>query len=323
MKENGMKHRTVIHFLVMCLLTCFFGTALAFQKTLPPKYDEADLKKRYDALLIQLDYVKVAADHPKVIKDLLSGDSAKQVTAVKMLGEAGDPTVIPWLVPFLDSEDTSLRIWAGSSIDNVIATCALKHRDFTRPDQVILQPQGDGEMDLRPFAWIALKMFRKPDDGNTHAYAASVIRYLEVREFEDELRRCLQSTHPAVSEKAKWALQSLGFNKPAPEKQAQSDNAMTPLICRHAESGILFLVESDRHHVVAVDKDGKILWTRQPATDGKLPPYSETRPCPNPAITWIGASTVPRPNSVGISFNSRQAGALDLKTGDFTFLGQD
>jgi len=211
MKENGMKPRTVIHFLVMCLLTCFLSTALAFQKALPPKYDEADLKKRYDALLIELDYVKVAADHPKVIKDLLSGDSAKQVTAVKMLGEAGDPTVIPWLVPFLDSEDTSLRIWAGSSIDKVIATCALKRRDFTRPDQVILQPRGDGEMDLRPFAWIALKMFRKPDDGNTHAYAASVIRYLEVREFEDELRRCLQSRHPAVLEKAKWALQSLGF----------------------------------------------------------------------------------------------------------------
>jgi hypothetical protein len=26
---------------------------------------------------------------------------------------------------------------------------------------------------------------------------------------------------------------------------------------------------------------------------------------------------------VGISFNSRQAGVLDLKTGDFTFQGQD
>ena len=119
--------------------------------------------------------------------------------------------------------------------------------------------------------------------------------------------------------KLKLPAMKIVVHKPAPEKQAQSDNEMTPLSYRDAESGILFLVESDRHHVVGVDKDGKILWSRQPATDGKLPPYSETRPCLNPAITWIGASTVPRPNSVGISFNSRQAGALDLKTGDFTF----
>ncbi len=123
--------------------------------------------------------------------------------------------------------------------------------------------------------------------------------------------------------KLKLPAMKIVVHKPAPEKQAQSDNEMTPLSYRDAESGILFLVESNRHHVVAVDKDGKILWARQPATDGKLPPYSETYPCPNPAITWIGASTVPRPNSVGISFNSRQAGALDLKAGDLTFLGQD
>jgi len=206
-----MKLTIVLQFLVVCLLTSFMSTALAEQKALPPKYDEAALKKRYETLLIELDYVKVAADYPKVIKHLLSDDSAKQVTAVKMLGETGEPTVVPWLVPFLDSEDTSLRIWAGSSIDKVIAACALKRRDRTQPDRVVLRPPGVGELDLRPFAWLALKMFRKPDDGNTHAYAASITRYLEVREFEDELRRCLQSSHPAVSEKAKWALQSLGF----------------------------------------------------------------------------------------------------------------
>jgi uroporphyrinogen-III synthase len=32
-----------------------------------------------------------------------------------------------------------------------------------------------------------------------------------MREFEDELRHALGSKHPAVSEKAKWALSSLGF----------------------------------------------------------------------------------------------------------------
>lgn len=109
----------------------------------------------------------------------------------------------------------------------------------------------------------------------------------------------------------------------APIKQQLNTTPAAPLSYRDAESGITFLVESDRHHVVAVDKDGKTLWNRQPATDGMLPPYSEKSPKLNPTIAWIGASTVPRQNSVGITFNSRQAGALDLKTGDFTFLGQD
>jgi hypothetical protein len=54
-------------------------------------------------------------------------------------------------------------------------------------------------------------MFHQPDDGNIHAHAASITRYLEAKELEDELRRCLQSRHPAVSDKAKWALESLGF----------------------------------------------------------------------------------------------------------------
>ena len=206
-----MKAMSVLQFVMVCVLTCFVSATLAGQKALPPKYDEADLKSRYEAFLLELDYVKVATDYPKVIKDLLSGNSARQVTAVKMLGEAGELAVIPWLVTFLDSEDASLRIWAGSSIDKVISACALKRRDPTQPDRVVLRSLEAGELDLRPFAWVALKMFRKPDDGNTHAYAASVTRYLEVREFEDELRRCLKSRHPAVSEKAKWALQSLGL----------------------------------------------------------------------------------------------------------------
>jgi hypothetical protein len=192
-------------------LACLVGTILADQRAMPAKYDEQDLRNRYDAFLQELDYVTVASDYPNVIRDLLSGNSEKQVTAVKMLGESGDARVVPWLVSVLDSEDASLRIWAGSAIEKVISTCVLKRRDRTQPDRVVLRHRAAGEPDLRPLAWIALKMFRKADDGSTHAYAASVTRYLEIREFEDELRRCLRSKHPAVSEKAEWALRSLDF----------------------------------------------------------------------------------------------------------------
>jgi len=194
--------------------------ALPEQRALPSKYDDLSLKKRYDAFLPELDYVKVATNYPEVIKDLLSGDPPRQITALTALGESGDPAVVPWLVPFLDSEDASLRIWAGSSIDKVISTYVLKRQNRTQAGRVVLRPWGAGELDLRPFAWIALRMFRKPDDGNTHAYAASITRYLEAREFEDELRRCLHSRHPAVSEKARWALQALGLDLDGQNPQA-------------------------------------------------------------------------------------------------------
>jgi hypothetical protein len=202
------------------------------QKALPPKYDEAELKRRYEAFLLELDYVKVATDYPKAVKDLLSANSARQVAAVQLLGDTADPAVIPWLVPLLDAEDASLRIWAGSSIDKVISACVLKRRDRTQPDRIVLRPPGPGELDLRPCAWIALKMFHKPDDGNTHAYAASITRYLEAKEFEGELRRCLQSRHPAVSEKAKWALESLGFDvaqAPPPSVQPRLHETKNPI----------------------------------------------------------------------------------------------
>jgi len=223
-----MKTTRILRLLLFSLLTGLLGATPAEPMAKPPRYDEADLKKRYDAFLLGLDYVKVATDYPKVIKDLLSSDSARQVTAVRTLGETAEPVVIPWLVPFLDAEDPSVRVWAGSSIEKVISACALQRRDRTHPYRVVLRPLAAGELDLRPCAWVALKMFRKPDDGNTHAYAASVTRYLEVREFEDELRRCLQSRHPAVSERAKWALQSLGLETADEKPQDAPANGALP-----------------------------------------------------------------------------------------------
>jgi hypothetical protein len=101
---------------------------------------------------------------------------------------------------------------------------------------------------------------------------------------------------------------------------------------RDPDSGTIFYVESDLHHVVALDKDGKVLWCRQPALDGNLPPYSKSHPRSNPSISWIGAlresdrERLKNSGSgkfIGISFNSRQAGMLDVKNGDFTFQGQN
>ncbi|MGO8930585.1 MAG: hypothetical protein ACLQU3_27325 [Limisphaerales bacterium] len=120
------------------------------------------------------------------------------------------------------------------------------------------------------------------------------------------------------------------------DAHAQTTNSVhTPQASRSyrdSNSGTIFYLESDGHHVVALDREGKVLWCRQPALDGNLPPYSKMQPRANPLIVWIGALSENEKERlkntgsgkfIGISFNSRQAGVLDVKSGDFTFQGQN
>src|ERR1017187_2116399 len=105
-----------------------------------------------------------------------------------------------------------------------------------------------------------------------------------------------------------------------------------PHIYKDEDTGIIFYIESDGHHISALDKEGQILWCSRPAKDRNLPPYSEMQPHLNPSIVWIGGlrekererlKKIGSGKSIGVSFSSRQAGFIDVKTGDFTFQGQD
>ena len=187
--------------------------SLSKQVPLPPKYDEAVLKTLFDDFMEVTDPLLISKEYPEAVRKLLSGDSEKQIEAVRALAETGEVEAIPWLLPFLESEDKTLRIWAGSSLEKLVSSHVLKRRDMTRPDVVLIRSLRPEEKDLRPVAWIVLQMFRKTDDGNTHAYAASMTRYLGLHEFERELEQCLESKHPAVANKAKWALESLSQQK--------------------------------------------------------------------------------------------------------------
>ncbi len=93
---------------------------------------------------------------------------------------------------------------------------------------------------------------------------------------------------------------------------------------RDKESGVIFYVESDGRHVAAIDRDGKLLWNRDPFVEAKLEPYRFDRP----VIVSIGEPHAwmtkgRKGRFVLINFNSTQAGILSLENGDFTFLGQD
>jgi hypothetical protein len=97
---------------------------------------------------------------------------------------------------------------------------------------------------------------------------------------------------------------------------------------KDADSGVIFYVESDGRHLAAISPDGKVLWNRDPFSDSHLEPYRTNQP----KIVWVGQaqkweleaiSTKGSGKFISIDYNSSQFGVVDIKTGDFTFMGQD
>ena len=101
-----------------------------------------------------------------------------------------------------------------------------------------------------------------------------------------------------------------------------------PTQLRYSYAGMTFQVEGDGRHIAAFTQDGRLQWRRDPFADARLPQYRG----PEAWIVWIGPAQkwmIEAMNGrgsgkyVSISYNSTQSGVLDIKTGDFTFMGQD
>jgi hypothetical protein len=180
-------------------------------------HDEKALKATYDKFVKSLDAAQVAKDYSKAIRNLKADDPKLQIIGLATLTATEEPEVIPWVVPLLDSPHSSVRIHAGIAMWRLVEANALRRRDPAIGHAVVLKPLGPKDRDLRPLAWVVLHILKKPDDGNTHAYAASMIRYLELKNFDADLRNLLGSRHPAVSNAASAALEALGL----PVKAAQ------------------------------------------------------------------------------------------------------
>ena len=154
------------------------------------------------------------AGQRKAIEKLDSPDPQVRIAGIKTLAATGEVEVIPWIVPFVDSKDGQVRIYAGLYLSNIVEGQQLKRRDMSQPRRVVIKPLGSDDRDLRPMAWVILNMLRKSDDGNTHSYAANMIGYLGLKEFEGELRKLQKSRHPAVTRAARNALEMLGVEQP-------------------------------------------------------------------------------------------------------------
>jgi hypothetical protein len=194
--------------IMMLLITLLAAVPVA---AAPP--NKTALKQAYDAFVESLEYRSLAKDYPGAVRNLDSSDPKKQIVGIKTLAATEEVKAIPWIVPFIDSEDRHVRIQAGLSLNGIVATHQLKRRDKSHPEKVVILPPGPNDIDLKPMSWVIWKILRLPDDGNSHAYAANMIGYLWLEEYEGELRKLLDSKHPAVARAAGNALEMLGCNQ--------------------------------------------------------------------------------------------------------------
>ncbi len=176
-----------------------------------------NLQACYEDFVSSLNPQRFKEGYPALIKKLASEDGRERAIALRAIGQSGEIDAIPLLVPLvLNARDRHTRIDAGSALDKIVSSNELKRRDPQKPSDIVLLPRSDGDVDLRPLAWVLRKMLEKPDDGNTHAYAAVMIGYLDLKQFEPELRRLLKSRHGAVSGHAVYALRLMGFDVKQP-----------------------------------------------------------------------------------------------------------
>jgi hypothetical protein len=123
---------------------------------------------------------------------------------------------------------------------------------------------------------------------------------------------------------------------PAPAQQVPQSTVtvvdewhVVPVVLRDPKTKILYILESDGRHISAITPAGKLLWSRNPFVDKKLSTYRLVYPLivyfdfPDPAWWKIHRHLGPVSDFIAINFNSSQFGAVNKKTGDFTFFGQD
>ena len=105
-----------------------------------------------------------------------------------------------------------------------------------------------------------------------------------------------------------------------------------PMSFLETTSGVILYVESDRHHVAALGKDGKVLWHRDLVAE-EHEAVKNFRTTIKPIISYVGAALdwqVKLMRSRGktgtfaaMGFNNKSFGLIDLQTGQYTGMGND
>lgn len=176
----------------------------------PPRpYNEEQFQEDYASFIESLDPMTIAKDYPKAIEKLLSIDPEKRLRGINILKETKELDIIPWLIPYFQSDHEYVRLDAYQAIESIVTYYVLQRRDMQAPG-IVIKPRKSTDPDLRPLAWLILKMLRLPDtDPSIRSAAATMTGYLNLWFFEGELKELLNSQHPATVQSATYALELL------------------------------------------------------------------------------------------------------------------
>lgn len=177
-----------------------------------PKFDENDLKTSFDKFITGINSLNLVEKYPEILKKILSHNPREQEIAVKMLAVSQDIDSIPWILLLLNSEEKYVQTYSGYSLKEIISSIALMRRDSLFPAFAVLKPLQKADVDLKPMAWIVLKMLRSKET-NHIAYAITMARYLNLYDFEDEIMKHQNNINPAVTDTLKWAIEELKLQK--------------------------------------------------------------------------------------------------------------
>lgn len=172
----------------------------------PVSTKEQLLYQEYISFLKGLNARRIEGIYVAGIRDIKSQEPHDQKRGLRVLGASGEVDAIAWIAPLIDSSDGGVRVDAGLALERIVSGYELRRRDPSHPEKVVILPRSATDIDLRPLAWVILKMMRLPDDGNTAAYAATMAGYLGLSDFEGELERLLKSRHSSVRRSARNAL---------------------------------------------------------------------------------------------------------------------
>ncbi len=117
---------------------------------------------------------------------------------------------------------------------------------------------------------------------------------------------------------------------PPPSAPGDPPPKVKPMTLKADKSGTVLYFESDGQHVAALDKDGQVLWHKNPAEELKRFKKGDKAMRPvivyaGPPLDWMLRAMKERGKKeyVAITFSTKAFGLLDKQTGEFTFLGND
>jgi len=175
-------------------------------------FNEDELKVRFDNFIDKLEPLNLTKKYPEITRKILSCKPEQQEIALKMLAESEEIDAIPWILLLLDSDESSTRTWAGNALEDIVIGIVSYRRDMKFPGIYVFKPLGKQDVDLKPMAWIVLRMIRSGNH-NQIAYGISMARYLNLFEFEGVISSQQYSQSPAVTNAMKWALEGFKLQK--------------------------------------------------------------------------------------------------------------